>query len=159
MQRAIVRVLAAVSISLALTITAAAAPTAEDTIKYRNAVMSSMAAHMNALTLIVFDKVDGADYAQSHADAVANASAELDVLFPEISRDGETDALPAIWKNPDEFATAVADAQAAANDLRTAVGGGDRKALMAALAGAGKSCKGCHESYRAEDHDDDSHEH
>ena len=128
-----------------------AAASAEDAIKYRNLVMDSMAAHYGALMLVLFDKVEVTGTAQSHADALANASAELDQLFPEISREGETEALPAIWKNAAAFAKSVSKAQAAANDLQAAIGSDDRKATLSAAAAVGKSCKGCHESYRAEE--------
>lgn len=133
-----------------------AAPSAEDAIKYRNLVMDSMAAHYGALMLLLFDKVDVKDTTQNHADALANASAEIDQLFPEISRDGETEALPVIWKDSGAFSKQVKKAQAAATDLQAAIAGGDRKATLSAAAAVGKSCKGCHESYRAEHEHDDS---
>jgi len=128
-----------------------AAASAEDAIKYRALVMDSMAAHYGALMLLLFDKVDVTGTAQGHVDALANASAELDQLFPEISQDGETEALPVIWKNSDAFAKAVSKAQATATDLQTAIASGDRKAKLSAAAAVGKSCKSCHESYRAEE--------
>ena len=128
-----------------------AAASAEDAIKYRNLVMNSMAAHYGALMLLLFDKVDVTGTAQSHADALANASTELDQLFPEISKDGETEALPAIWKNSGAFAKTVSKAQAAATDLQAAIASGDRKTTLSAAAAVGKSCKSCHESYRAEE--------
>jgi len=160
MQRAISRAIAVLFITSSVSIAAGAAPTSEDAIKYRHAVMGEMASHMNALTLILFDKVDGAAYAQGHADALARASAEVEILFPEVSRDGDTEALPAIWDNPEKFSSAVAKLQSTVADLQTAMGGGDREAKLAAMAAAGKACKACHESYRAEeDDDDDSHSH
>ena len=145
--------------ALCLATPANAARTAEDAIKYRHAVMEEMAAHMSALTQILFDKVDGAQFAQGHADALVRATAEMDVLFPEISKDGDTHthALPAIWENPEKFAEAVDDAQDKANAFRDAMAGGDRKATLAAFADTGKACKACHEVYRAEDDDGDSH--
>jgi cytochrome c556 len=157
MPRVLVRAVTTITI-LCITITAQAAGTAEDAIKYRNHVMTAMAAHMGSLMLILFNKVDSTDYAQSHADAIANASAELAVLFPENSRDGDTDALAVIWDNPDAFGEAISKTQSASNNLQTAIQGGDRKAIIGAAAAVGKACKGCHEQYRAEDHDDgDSH--
>jgi cytochrome c556 len=138
--------------------TAQAAGNVDDAIKYRHAVMEEMAAHMSALTLILFDKVDGAAFAQGHVDALARAGAEMDVLFPAGSGDGDTDALPAIWNNADDFAAAVDKAQAALDAFAAAIPAGDRGATLKAFADAGKSCKGCHEVFRAEEHDDD-HEH
>jgi len=157
MQRVFFRAVLIFVFSAIVSLNAAAARTAEDAIKYRHAVMEEMANHMTALTLILFDKVDDGDFAQGHADALARASSEMDVLFPEISRDGDTEALPAIWNNSDKFAKAVAKAQQSTVDFQQALSGGDRKAALAAFAAAGKACKGCHESYRAEDDDEHSH--
>jgi len=139
--------------------TAQAAGNVDDAIKYRHAVMEEMAAHMSALTLILFDKVDGAAFAQGHVDALSRAGAEMDVLFPDGSGEGETDALPVIWSNVDDFAAAVDKAQAALDAFAAAVPAGDRGATLKAFADAGKACKGCHEVFRAEEHDDDDHEH
>jgi cytochrome c556 len=147
LKRAALAIVASVSISSA----AAAAGSAEDAIKYRNRVMDAMAAHYGTLMLLLFDKVEGSQFTQSHADALANASAELSVLFPEYSKDGDTEALPAIWENPDAFAQAVDKAQKTAVDLQAAIAADDRKATLSAAAAVGKSCKGCHETYRAEE--------
>jgi len=136
---------------LAISTTVHAAASAEDAIKYRKLSMESMAANYGILMMLLFDKVDAKDSAQGHADAVAHAASALDTMFPENSREGDTDSLPAIWKNADAFAKTVSKAQQAANDLQAAVASGDRKATLSAAAAVGKSCKGCHESYRAED--------
>ncbi len=156
MRPAIARTIAALALTLGFP-AGAAAVTAEDAIKYRHAVMEEMAAHMSALSLILFDKVDGGDYAQGHADALTRALAEMDILFPEISKDGDTEALPVIWQNPDKFAEAVAKAQSSAGAFRDALAGSDRKTMLAAFADTGKACKACHEVYRAEEHDHDDH--
>jgi cytochrome c556 len=117
--------------------------------------MEEMAAHMSALTLILFDKVDGGAFAQGHVDALERAGAEMDVLFPAGSGEGETGALPAIWNNADDFAAAVDKSQAALDAFAAALPAGDRGATLKAFADAGKACKGCHEVFRAEEHDDD----
>lgn len=157
MTRVMRRAVPALMIAFALTTTATAAPTAEDTIKYRNAVMEEMAAHMSALTLILFDKVDGAQFTQGHVDALARAGTEIGNLFPEVSKDGDTDALSLIWDNPEKFAEAVGKASSALADFQAAAASGDRGATLGAFAEAGKACKACHEIYRAEEHDDHDH--
>jgi cytochrome c556 len=124
-----------------------------DTIKYRQAVMDSLAAHVEALSMMAFNKVEKTEFYQDHADALANGTAELKLLFPAGSGQGDTHALPAIWENADDFSAATAKAEDAFASLRDAVAGGDNKAVMTAFAAAGKACKGCHEKYR-EEHDD-----
>lgn len=63
----------------------------------------------------------------------------------------ETDALPAIWEQPDEFTAAVERFQAAALVLSTAAESGDAAAVGAAFRPTGGSCGGCHDSFRADD--------
>ena len=124
-----------------------------DTIKYRHAVMESLAAHIEALSLMAFNKVPASEFYQRHAEALANGTAEIKNLFPEGSGQGDTHALPAIWESSEDFNAAAEKAADAFASLRDAVAGGDNKAIMGAFAAAGKSCKGCHEKYR-EEHDD-----
>ena len=137
-----------------LTVNIAGAETSvENSIKYRQAVMGSMAAHIEVLSMMAFNKVEPNEFYQGHAEALANATAELKYLFPDGSGQGETEALAAIWENPDEFDAARSKAEQAFAALRDAVASGDSKAVVGAFAAAGKSCKGCHEKYR-EEHDD-----
>lgn len=63
----------------------------------------------------------------------------------------ETDALPAIWENRDDFDTKAMDAQAALAAFKTAVETGDVATISAAVRTTGGTCKACHDEYRAED--------
>ncbi len=63
-------------------------------------------------------------------------------------KDIETDSLDGIWTNQADFkAKADVLAKAAANAAAVA-GGGDQGATLKAVAEIGKSCGGCHDSYR-----------
>jgi cytochrome c556 len=145
-------VLAALLITLSFSGPAGAETTAENSIKYREAVMETMAGHIGAFSLIAFGMVEHQEFLQSHADALADGGAQLKLLFPEGSGGDDTDALPAIWENPEEFNAAVAKAEKATAELPDAAASGDRKAIIAAFKAVGESCKGCHEKYR-EEHD------
>ena len=85
------------------------------------------------------------------ANALADAGTQIAVLFPEGSGEGETEALAAIWEKPEKFSEAVAEAEKATADLKSATTSGDRKAIVAAFKTLGAACKGCHESFREED--------
>ena len=161
MQRIMATAAATLIITTCIFSSAGAATTAKDAIKYRHAVMESISGHMNAFMMIAMNKVDAPQYLQNHADAIANLSSELDILFPAGSGEGDTDALPEIWDDSENFGKAVARMQETTGALQTAVGTGDKKAIMGAFAAAGKSCKGCHEKFRAEEDegDSDSHDH
>ena len=152
MQRSFLTALTVVlTVPLAMNIAGAETST-ENAIKYRQAVMESMAAHAETLSLMAFNKVEPNEFYQSHADALANGTAELKFLFPEGSGQGDTHALPEIWQNPEDFSAARMKSEEAFAALREAVASGDNEAIRSAFAAAGKTCKGCHEKYR-EEHD------
>jgi cytochrome c556 len=155
MQRLFASVIPALFLSLGLSSPVGAETTAENAIKYRHAVMDAMAGHTGAFSMIAFGMVDHPEYLQSHANALADAGAQLKVLFPQGSGDGETHALPAIWEEPEKFEAAVAKAEKATAELRDAAASGDRKIIVGAFKALGESCKGCHERYR----EDDDHDH
>ena len=64
---------------------------------------------------------------------------------------GKTHALPAIWEKPEDFASKARDFEAAAKTFDAAAKSGDLAAIRASFGELGKSCKACHDSYRAKD--------
>lgn len=64
----------------------------------------------------------------------------------------KTRALPAIWEKPEDFAAKDRDFVQAANAFKAAADGGDINAIKSSFGTLGKSCKACHDTYRAEDH-------
>ncbi len=155
MQRLFASAILALLISLSLSNPVGAETTAENAIKYRHAVMGTLAGHTSAFSMIAFGMVDHPEFLQSHANALADAGAQLKMLFPAGSGEGETHALPAIWEEPEKFAAAIDNAEKATANLRDAAASGDRKTIVSAFKALGQSCKGCHESYR----EDDDHDH
>jgi cytochrome c556 len=151
MQRLFTSTLPTLLLLLALAVPAGAETSSENAIKYRHAVMEAMAGHTSAFSMIAFGMVDHPEFLQGHANALADAGAQLTMLFPEGSGEGETHALPAIWEEPEKFSAAVAKAEKATAELRDAAASGDRKSIVSAFKALGQSCKGCHESYREED--------
>ncbi len=120
--------------------------------KYRHSVMEAMKGHISALSMLAFGQIDDTGFMQAHADALVEAGAELDSIFPEDSAEG-SHALPEIWAQPDKFAMALEDYKTSSVAMQTAVQSGDRKAVAGAFKNLGNSCKGCHESFR-EEHDE-----
>jgi cytochrome c556 len=125
----------------------AAEPSPENLIKYRQALMHSIGAHMEATGLIARGQVTY-QHRKEHADAVASMLKLAADAFPPESKDGDTEALPAIWEKPDAFAAAMKKAQDAAVAYQTAAAGTDAAAMGAALRELGGSCKGCHDDFR-----------
>ncbi|MGI9309314.1 MAG: c-type cytochrome [Gammaproteobacteria bacterium] len=135
---------------------ALAETTPENAYKYRHQVMEALGHHVGALSLIFTGKADYPDHLQAHADAIAAAGAQIKDIFPEGSGVENSEALPAVWEKPDEFAAAVAASEEATAALAKAVSTGDRKAIGGAFKKMGETCKGCHEGFREEhDHDHD----
>ena len=60
----------------------------------------------------------------------------------------KTAALPAIWQQPAKFRQGSIDLNAAAIVLNDAAKSGDLNRIRAAAGGVGKTCKGCHETFR-----------
>ena len=63
----------------------------------------------------------------------------------------KTDALPAIWDDPEDFAQKIADFRAASDTLAATAAAGDIAAIGEAFGNTGGTCKSCHKSYRADD--------
>jgi cytochrome c556 len=91
-------------------------------------------------------------------DAVAAATAikgiggamdEFITLFPEGSTSTDSAALPEIWKNKADFEGWAAQVKEDTPKTVAAAAGG-MASLQPAFAELGKSCRGCHEKYRAE---------
>ena len=90
--------------------------------------------------------------AAKHADRVAYIATMLGDAFPEISKDGKTEAKPEIWTHRAEFDKKlegfVADTAALARLLRT-----DKTNAVAfkkAAGAVGQDCKGCHDKFKSE---------
>ena len=71
-------------------------------------------------------------------------------LFPENSKTGfETEALPSIWENKDEFNLLMTKASSNMIELTSVIDGvGDMKATLGKYMWS--SCKSCHSKFRAE---------
>ncbi len=65
--------------------------------------------------------------------------------------DIETAAMPVIWERPAEFKAGQAAMGEQATKLAKIAGGDDLKAIRAQWQALGRTCKGCHDKFRAED--------
>lgn len=126
----------------------AAASADEAAIKYRKASMRILGGHMGSMAAIAKKQVPHAAHFSVHAKGLAETAALMGDLFPEGSGDGETEALPAIWSDPEGFKKAVDMMRDSSAKLAEATASGDQDAVMAAFGAVGKSCKGCHDNFR-----------
>ncbi|MFC3227406.1 c-type cytochrome [Marinibaculum pumilum] len=87
---------------------------------------------------------------QAPAEEIAAYAAKIPDLFPAGSGEGDTEALPTIWQDWDDF-TAKAKANGdAAMVLAKAAAGGDAAEAGAALKALGGTCGACHDKFRKE---------
>ena len=88
------------------------------------------------------------------AKKVNEAAADQAKWFPAGSgpEAGKTQALATIWSKPDDFKTAMKMFSDAAPKLNAAASADDLAGVKAAFGEVGKSCKNCHETFRAEEH-------
>ncbi len=138
------------TVSLGVLPGAVAETTAEDAKDYRAAVMTTLRGHIGAASMHVRGLVDDHGFLAKHAEGLANGAAELKHLFAAGSNVGESEALPVIWEEPEEFAKAIGKAEEATQAFSAAVDSGDREAIDAAFRDVGGSCRGCHDRFRAD---------
>ncbi len=149
-QRNIRRALIA-SLGAAVLFAGVAAQAADDpknVIKYRRAVMSSIAAHITGIAAVVKGEVSFTGHLPAQARALHDMSLLIGDLFPPGTDVGVTRAKPEIWQQPEKFAAAIKALQTASAELLAAAESGDVNAVGAKLGPVGKACGGCHKPFR-----------
>jgi cytochrome c556 len=124
--------------------------TAQDIIADRQEEMKQFGKSMGTFKAVLVDKSGGslADVSAG-AKEIAGDAAEIPDWFPEGTGEGKTDAMPAIWEKPDEFAADARTMGELATRLAAAADSGDAAAATAAFAALGKEgCGGCHTDFR-----------
>ena len=136
-------------LSCGTTLGVLAETTAEDAYSYRESVMTALRGHIGAASMIVRGLVENDGFLLDHAQGLAAGVAEIHRVFPEGSAVGDSEALPAIWENPDDFDAAILKAEEATENFRRAVAdGAGSEAIGAAFREVGLSCRNCHDNFR-----------
>jgi cytochrome c556 len=116
----------------------------QDTVDYRQAIMSTMGEQVAALNAILAQKAPP-DYFAVHVQILALTATMAKKAFEPKVPGGE--AKPEIWANGSDFVRRLDALSAATADLaRTAAEGGI--AATAPKFQAALTCKGCHDNYR-----------
>lgn len=89
---------------------------------------------------------------KKRALTVSYLSLLLDEGFPKGSgaSAGTTDALDAIWENPEDFAAKLRDFRVEANALRKISEQADQASFNEQFKKMSGTCKGCHDKYKAD---------
>jgi cytochrome c556 len=117
--------------------------------KYRQGVMRTVGGQMTSMAAILRGQVHF-DSLAFHARGMAELAEIVPHVFPEGSGVSKSEALPAIWKDADDFKEKLTDFVEAANGMAKAAETGDMGAVGPAMKALGQSCKGCHDDYRKE---------
>ena len=132
---------------------APAGPTpAERAIEYRQSVYKIVAGNFGPLSQVAQGKAEfKSETAIKQATRLSQIATFVGDSYPDISKEGKTRALPAIWSNRKEFDQIVTDFVAHTKTLAEVVenssSAGDE--LKAAVAAVGNDCKACHDKYRS----------
>jgi len=128
-----------------------AAQADEGAINYRQKVMDAVGGTMQSMVAIAKQEVPHGAHLAVHARNMAGLATVVPDVFPAGSGEGaDTDALPKIWSEPEAFKERLTAFVDAAKNLDAVVSSGDMSGFGEALGGLGKTCKGCHDNFKAE---------
>jgi cytochrome c556 len=147
------RTLLSVGIALALgagySMSAFAQAKPEQLVKQRQAAMTLQGKYFGPMAAMAQGK------APYNADVVKRNSGYLATLshmpwdgFSPDTRGEKSAALPAIWSEPDKFKSAADRLQSEATKLQQVAQSGSEADVKAQIGAVGKSCGGCHETFR-----------
>ena len=146
----------AITLAAALALPALAlAQDAEDAVEARGGFMTMLGINMGQLAGMAKGEIayDEAAASLAAANIVALTQYDAPSLFVEGTSSEEmrgSEALPAIWENPDDFGAKFAALTEAAAGSPEAVAGG-QESIGPVLQKLGGACKACHDDYRQAD--------
>jgi cytochrome c556 len=117
-------------------------------IEYRQTVMSGIGAQMGGIGDILKNGLPLTPNIEYHALAISQSSHLIAPAFKQKVVAGATDAKPEIWSDPVKFQQAIDKMKSEADLLAAAVGEGNMDLVPGRVKALGKSCGGCHESFR-----------
>ena len=115
---------------------------------YRQKIMKSNGLHMSMIGDILKNNLPFKNQIAIHARSIAlNSKATPDAWKKKITQ-GKTDSQPLIWSDWQMFKEKAEISANEAANLANLVESGDMSAAMAQVRTLGRTCGGCHESYR-----------
>ena len=119
-------------------------------VKERMESMKSIAGSMKTISKLDWANPEKARASlQKNADAIGGHASHIVKMFPKGSIKGPSEAIPAIWEKPDEFAKLAEALEIRAVELAamaSKVSSGD--GIKPQLTSLGETCKTCHEAFR-----------
>lgn len=126
---------------------------AQAAIKYRQSLLQLVRSNMGALGAMAKGNIPfDADVMQKNGERLEQLGMMMPDYF-ELDTSGfsmSTDAKANIWQNHDDFTAKINDLVSAAKHLQAVASAGDEDNYRSAIGGVGKTCKGCHDSYKVD---------
>ena len=139
----------AMSVGAGFMLDAAAQAKPEVLVKQRQSVMTLQGKYFGPLAGMAQGKIPyDAKVAQRNAAFLEALSQMPWDGFQESTKGAKSGALPAIWAEPAKFKEAQERLQNEAAKLAQVSKSGDEAAVKAQVGAVGKSCSGCHETFR-----------
>jgi cytochrome c556 len=137
------------AVALVFTVDALAQAKPEQLVKQRQSAMTLQGKYFGPMAGMAQGKVPyNATVVQRNADFLATLSKMPWDGFDANTKGVKSAALPAVWEKPDEFKKASERLESEAAKLAQISKSGDEAAVKAQIGAVGKSCGGCHETFR-----------
>jgi cytochrome c556 len=137
------------SVALVFTVDALAQAKPEVLVKQRQAAMTLQGKYFGPMSGMAQGKVPyNATVVQRNAMYLATLSKMPWDGFDPNTKGVKSAALPAVWEKQDEFKKASERLESEAAKLAEVSQNGDEAAVKAQIGAVGKSCGGCHETFR-----------
>jgi cytochrome c556 len=142
-------VAAALAVGALIALDAAAQVKPETLVKQRQAVMTLQGKYFGPLAGMAQGKIPfNKDVVQRNAGFLGNLSRMPWDGFDPSTKDVKSAALPAVFSEPAKFKEAYERLENETSKLYDLARGGDEAAIKAQIGAVGKSCGGCHETFR-----------
>ena len=122
-------------------------------VQFRQALLQLVRSNVGALGAMARDRIPmDAATIEKNATRIEQLSKMMDDYFAVDTRkfDVETEALPVVWENYSDFQSKISDLESASSELKMAAQKGDSDNYKARIGAVLKTCKGCHDTYKAE---------
>jgi cytochrome c556 len=141
------------ALAAVLLVGAAAHEGATGIVAERMAAMKNIGRELKAIgDMLLGDVPFDATVVAQHADALHEDCHRVGTLFPPGTADHHSNASPAIWDKPENFAQAMQRLHGATEDLVVTAALGDKANLLASYVTVQNACNGCHQTFRLPDH-------
>ena len=118
-------------------------------VKQRQSVMTLQGKYFGPLAAMAQGKAPyNADIVKRNAGFLDNLTRMPWDTFDPATKSVKSNALPAIWEQPEKFKEAQSRLENEAHKLYEVSQSGDENAVKTQIGALGKACGGCHESFR-----------